>query len=186
VKSLRNLRDQPAAIPLLADDVLEFHAARLLLLMMVCGTKTRGTSLHRIDGLTKLAKLDFFVRYPKFFAKVLTPASQAQSARGVESSMVRHHYGPWDRRYYHVLAFLESRGLLTVTKEGNTTVLALTALGEKNATAMAAKSSFGELVDQMKCVKKALGNRTGSQLKDLVYKTFAKEVTERSMGEVIK
>ena len=56
MKSLRNFASQAAGLPLLADDVLEFHAARLLLLFRVCGTK------DRIDGLTKMAKLDFFVR----------------------------------------------------------------------------------------------------------------------------
>jgi hypothetical protein len=186
MKTFRNLRNQPAAIPLLADDVLEFHAARLILLLRVCGTKTRSTGLHRIDGLTKLAKLDFFVRYPQFLAKVISPVTRPEPVRRVESSMIRYHYGPWDQRYYHVLAFLESRGLLTVSKEGNAIVLTLTTLGETNAAAIAAKSSFGELVDQMKCVKKALGNQTGSQLKSLVYETFKNEVAERSRGEVIK
>ena len=186
MKSLRNLRGQPAAIPLLADDVLEFHAARLLLLLRVCGTKTRGTSLHRIDGLTKLAKLDFFVRYPQFLSKILSPAPEAQSPRGVESSMIRFHYGPWDRRYYHVLAFLKSRGLLTAAKERTTVVLSLTSLGETNADLIVAKAAFGQLVDHMRLVKKVLGERTGSQIKALVYNKFSKEVAERSIGEVIK
>ena len=31
-KSLKNLADRPAAAPLVADDILEFHAGRLLLL----------------------------------------------------------------------------------------------------------------------------------------------------------
>ena len=46
MKSLRNLAKHPAGIPVLADDVLEFHALRLLLLLKVCGTS------GRIDGLT--------------------------------------------------------------------------------------------------------------------------------------
>ena len=32
MKSLKNLADRPAAAPLVADDILEFHAGRLLLL----------------------------------------------------------------------------------------------------------------------------------------------------------
>jgi hypothetical protein len=64
MKSILNLHTHPAGMPLLADDVVEFHAGRLLLLLKFCGQ--RGY----IDGLTKLAKLDFFVRYPHFFDKM--------------------------------------------------------------------------------------------------------------------
>jgi hypothetical protein len=52
----------PVSLPLSADNIVEFHAARILLLISLCGTS------NRIDGLTKMAKLDFFVRYPNFFA----------------------------------------------------------------------------------------------------------------------
>lgn len=95
MKSLKNLARQPAALPLVADDVLEFHAARLLLLFRICGTK------DRISGLTKMAKLDFFVRYPQFFERLRAHIHNTAPvvSRSVESSMVRHHYGPWDKRY---------------------------------------------------------------------------------------
>ena len=122
MKSLANLLTQPAGQPIVADDVLELHAARLLLLIQNCGTKTRATGLHRVDGLTKLAKLDFLVRYPEFFEKLSKHLGQPATApsHDVESSMVRFHYGPWDERYYHILGFLESRNLLTVEKDGST------------------------------------------------------------------
>lgn len=64
MKSIANLGTSLAAHPVIADDLVELHAARLLLLFRVCGKK------DRIEGLTKLAKLDFFVRYPEFFAQV--------------------------------------------------------------------------------------------------------------------
>src|SRR5258708_7051132 len=116
MKSLKNLASQPAAIPLVADDILEFHAARLLLLLSLCSTK------DRIEGLTKLAKLDFFVRYPQFFERVNAHAKKVAPAtpRTIESSMVRHHYGPWDKRYYHILAYLEGKDLIEVQKSGST------------------------------------------------------------------
>ena len=64
MKSINNFGDQPRTKPLLADEILEFHAARLLLLLNVCG---KGGV---IDSLTKMAKLDFFVRYPSFFSEL--------------------------------------------------------------------------------------------------------------------
>jgi len=61
-KGSRSNISQPISLPLAADDILEFHAARLLLLLEICGTA------GRIDGLTKMAKLDFFKRYLDFLA----------------------------------------------------------------------------------------------------------------------
>jgi hypothetical protein len=84
VKTARLLSTTPAAQPVLADDVLEFHAARLLLLLRHCGIS------NRIDGLTKLAKLDFFVRYPQFFAAISAKLGKSTQPpkRDIESSMV--------------------------------------------------------------------------------------------------
>ena len=64
MKSLNRLGARSVSLPLSADDIVEFHAARLLLLLSVCGVA------GRIDGLTKMAKLDFFARYPDFFLKL--------------------------------------------------------------------------------------------------------------------
>ena len=44
MKSIANLGHQPAGDPLLADDILELHAARLLLLVSICGTKKKTTA----------------------------------------------------------------------------------------------------------------------------------------------
>lgn len=182
MNSVHNLHNHPTSLPLLADDVVEFHAARLLLLLKLCGVK------NEIEGLTKLAKLDFFVRYPQFFERVSEYLGEKVSASTytVESSMVRHHYGPWDKRYYHVLAYLESRGLLTITKEGaKTFTFTLTALGQEIATKLSKKSEFAQLNAHMKMVKKILGAKNGESLKRLIYKVFDDEVAQKKMGEVI-
>ena len=101
MKSVRRLSQIAAGNPLASDDLIEFHAARLLLLIALCGTKNAAEGTTRIEGLTKLAKLDFFVRYPDFFnrASQALNADERSATTVVESSMVRHHYGPWDQRY---------------------------------------------------------------------------------------
>ena len=182
MKSLKNINDVPAGLPLAADDLLEFHAARLLLLFKVCGVA------GRIDSLTKMAKLDFFVRYPQFFNEACKalglPAESAEAT--VESSMIRFHYGPWDDRYYHVLAFLEATGLLEVSKVKNAFTLKLTDKGQAAANQLVGEPSYASLVEQMKRVKKSLGSKSGSSLKKLIYTVFEKEVGQRPLGETIK
>jgi hypothetical protein len=182
MKSLKNINDTPAGLPLAADDLLEFHAARLLLLFKVCGIA------GRIDGLTKMAKLDFFVRYPQFFNEACNalglPVEAVEAT--VESSMIRFHYGPWDDRYYHVLAYLEATGLLEVAKVKNAFTLKLTDQGQIAANQLAGEPSYASLVEQMKRVKKSLGGKAGSSLKKLIYTVFEKEVGQRPFGETIE
>jgi hypothetical protein len=187
MKSLANLLQQPAGRPLLADDVLELHAARLLLLILLCGTKNQGTQTFRIDGLTKMAKLDFLVRYPEFFTRLAKYMGQTTKTplHTVESSMVRFHYGPWDERYYHILAFLESRGLLKVEKDKSTFKFSLTDQGADIARTVSHKESYALLAEHMRQVKKLVGGMRGTKLKELIYEVFGKEVVDRKMGESI-
>jgi hypothetical protein len=176
MKTLRRHASRPAARPLLADEVVEFHAGRLVLLLSICGQGTK------IKGLTKMAKLDFFVRYPDFFAVV-----RGQDGRGapVEAAMVRHHYGPWDKRYYHVLAFLEARGLISATRSGKAVHLSLTNEGKAAAQALANADAFSDLVSHMRTVAEAFSSKTGSELKNLIYATFGEDVSERPLGHII-
>jgi hypothetical protein len=182
MKSLQTLGSAPAGIPIAADDILEFHAARLLLLFHLCGTK------NRIEGLTKMAKLDFFVRYPDFFKRAtahLHNDQHSSQSTSVESSMVRHHYGPWDKRYYHVLAYLEGKELINVEKTRTAYSFELTNLGVQIATTLKKNHAFQGLAAQMKAVKKALGKKNGAVLKKLIYEVFEREVADRALGEVI-
>lgn len=180
MKSIRNLGETAASIPILADDILEFHAGRLLLLAKVCGTS------NRIDGLTKMAKLDFFVRYPLFFDMVCETSDAGRPVlRSVESAMVRFHYGPWDTRYYHVLAYMKAKGLITVSQHGKQLRISLTELGDKTAGALMDVAEFHDLILHMGNVKKVLGSKSGSALKKMIYTLFDKEVAQRPLGEVI-
>lgn len=169
-------------MPLLADDITEFHAARLLLLLGICGIS------GRIVGLTKLAKLDFFVRYPEFFDKAAAATNESirSAAKIVESSMVRYHYGPWDKRYYEILAYLRSRGLIQITQEKNTYVFKLTSLGNEKVKLLKKQLAYKTLCEQMLRVKKAFGQKAGSTLKNMIYKIFQEEVTKRTLDEVIE
>ena len=189
MRSLNRIAGRSIALPLSADDIIEFHLARLLLLIKFCGTA------GRIDGLTKMAKLDFFARYPDFFsvAKASVAKEQGEKQRlspsathSVESAMVRHHYGPWDKRYYQVLSVLEAKGLIVVIKEGKSYRITLTDLGDERARALSSKRSFGELVERMKDIKKTFGSMKGNRLKQLIYELFDAEVGQRARGEVIE
>lgn len=182
MKSLRQIYCMPEALPLIADDITELHAARLLLLFKICGQS------GRIEGLTKLAKLDFFVRYPAFFARAAKVLKKTVSIRTtqIDSEMVRHHYGPWDKRYYSVLPFLESHKLIKVSKEGSTFIFSLTEEGQTAAKTLGKRPEFSMQTEHMKEVKRLFGHWKGGTLKDLVYEVFDEEVGQKLLGEVIQ
>lgn len=182
MRSARLLDSYPAGLPLTADQITEFHAARILLLIHVCGTK------NRIVGLTKLAKLDFFVRYPEFLQQAATYMNsqiELTEVADTESRMIRYHYGPWDPRYYQVLAFLEARELLDVQKEKNAFVFCLSPAGVARAKHLAREPAFSILYTHMKTAKKIMGSKSGNAIKNIVYEIFRKEVANLPLGEVI-
>jgi hypothetical protein len=84
---------------------LDVHIGRVLLLIRAFSGGRRG----RLEGLSKLARLDFLLRYPVYLERVLDGRGQSLSfalwptgaeRRAVESTMVRHKFGPFDARYY--------------------------------------------------------------------------------------
>ena len=188
MESLKSIDLLPTARTLTADDLIEFHASRLLLLVMLCGVQSRAEGTYRIEGLTKLAKLDFFVRYPEFFQRAAAHfnAPIAPTAAPPESKMIRFHYGPWDKRYYQVLPYLEARNLLTVSKVGNAYNFSLTGKGVAIGKQLSADPSFLALASRIRDVKRVLGARSGSSLKDLVYYLFEEEVGAKELNTTIQ
>ncbi len=190
MRSIKSLQYIPAGIIISSDDIIEFHASRILLLISICGTKDRDTGLTRIDGLTKLAKLDFFIRYPTFLERAASSMRKEISCitKTLESKMIRYHYGPWDERYYQVIPYLEARGLLRIIKYSkyNQYRFYLTEEGDKIANSFTTSPEFQPLIEIIKNTKTVLGNMTGSKLKQLVYKLFIEEVKDKKIGEAIE
>ena len=161
------------------DESMDFHAARLLILLFRCGQGSRNS----IEGRTKLAKLDFFIRYPVFLERarnelrsrgVRMPDWHASGAE-IEAPMIRYRYGPWDPRYRQFLAFLEARQLIRITVSRPERV-SLTATGRRLAIKISERRSFDPIVDRCDAMVGNLDQLSGTQLKDLIYEIFPTEV----------
>jgi hypothetical protein len=189
MKATASLDRYPIGRPLTADQITEFHVARLLLLIYLCGTKDKASGRFKLDGLTKLAKLDFFVRYPDFFQRAMKHLGlKIGTGRSipVESPMVRHHYGPWDARYYQLLGYMESRELITVERYNKSFVFVLTEAGRDVAKRLSDEASYNDLCSRMKDVKEGLKGKSGDWLKKLVYALFDAEIANLPLGQVIE
>jgi hypothetical protein len=164
------------------------HIARLLLLMAAhAGDKNRP-----MEGLTKLAKLDFLLRYPNCLERALRSAGKDPTEAGIadferttiESKMVRFRYGSWDHRYRRWVALMVAHGLVAVDVKGKTVRLWPKHEGLALATALADQESLEDLANRAKLVTKSFGNRSGTDLKNFMYVTFP-ELTDMKWGEEI-
>jgi hypothetical protein len=177
VESLADLEQRP-----------ELHEGRLLLLISVF---SRGPS-HAVEGLTKLAKLDFLLRYPVLLERALVARNRSAASLGiteheresVESKMVRYRYGPWDHRYRSFLNVLAAKGLVDVHVHGRTTMIGVTQQGESFAERLRAAEAFADIARRAEQLRGALDIR-GSALVKFVYSTFP-EIASLRMNEAIE
>lgn len=148
---------------------LNYHEARLLILLKAFE--------GGIVGLTKLAKLDFLLRYPTMLERVLRsrnqwidPAIAATSSErhAVESPMIRYKYGPWDDRYYPVLGALIAKGLLETRKSTRAINFFLTEQGKSVASELSSTEEWGQVEARASELKRSF-NINGTQLKQLIY-----------------
>jgi hypothetical protein len=153
-------------------ETTDYHIARLLILLLAFSP--RGGTL---DGLTKLAKLDFLVRYPVFLERLMDarhltwPAGLAPDQperRAVESHMIRYKYGPWDDRYYVLLGGLVGRGLAEMVPAKGIISLRLTPEGRTLAEAIGVTAQWQVLAARSAFLKRHF-DWTGNRLKEMIY-----------------
>ncbi len=179
------------------EDNDDLHLARLLILLGAFAGKNKSGT---IEGLTKLAKLDFLLRYPVYLERALEARKKARPAESiepkeeaavkdherhsVESAMVRFKFGPWDHRYRRFLNLLIAHGLATVTLEGRTYHIGLTDAGSTKAIELSLLAENIDLADRTRVIKRHF-NIGGTNLKDFIYDTFP-EVVSLRLGEEIR
>jgi hypothetical protein len=166
----------------------EIHLARILVLIKAYSGDENGPPVR---GITKLVKLDFFLRYPVYLEKALKAINSKDTIQmlsyeqnNIESSMIRYHYGPWDHRYRRWINLLMSKGLIGVRMEKTTVVIQLTQEGNAKATQLLQESCFKQISDRSILLKTNFGKYTAMKLKEFVYTTFP-EIRGKKLGEVI-
>lgn len=181
-------------LALLRED-LAYHQARVLLLVTAV-SRTKGNA-GKLDGLTKLAKLDFLLRYPALAPEVLDrldiddprlhlAAGDVAAPTEVEAPMTRYKYGPWDDRYYAVLGALIGRRLVryTTARKGSVAV-APTADGRRLAAQLAGSDQWADIADRGVAIAEASAGVAGNALKDLIYQRLA-GLMDRPHRQVIR
>ena len=170
------------------DAAPDLHAARILVLL---ATFAGEEGVDAVEGLTKLAKLDFLLRYPVMLNRALIAKGRSTNAveleeherLSVESEMVRYRFGPWDHRYRQFLNILVGKGLSTISVEGRTVVITPTDEGRRIAAELATDPNFEAYARRSKLLKRHF-DLTSTNLMRFIYDTFPEVVSLRS-NEVI-
>lgn len=170
-----------------ARDPFEYHVARVLILVSAFSTGTKG----RLDGLTKLAKLDFLLRYPSYLERVLddrgrplAPALRPSPEERIalESAMIRYKYGPWDSRYYPVVGRLIGQGLVDPVQGRGSVALRITDSGLKAVEAFS-DTGWEVVIGRARALKRGL-DLSGTNLQKLIYRSFP-EALDRPLRATI-
>lgn len=174
-----------------AENADSLHLARLVVLLR-SADKRGKTQGKPVEGITKLAKLDFLLRYPLYLERALLslgkpPESAAVLPRErttVETKMIRFRYGPWDSRYRRWLSLLSARGLISLSMSGRKIEIGLTDAGRALADDLAERPAFQDLAARGTVIMKAVGAMPATKLKDFVYQ-IVPEITGMKWGEEI-
>lgn len=183
--SLRLLR--AAAATENADDL---HLSRLLVLLSAAGGRKRTKT---VEGITKLAKLDFLLRYPTCLERALRAIQdrperaqvQSHERTSIESKMIRFRYGPWDGRYRRWIALLVAKGLAVTYVQGTTVHVGLSERGVTIADQLRDLPEFSDIDARSRVIVSAFGTYSATRIKDFVYRTFPEIVTMK-WGEDIE
>lgn len=165
----------------------DIHLARILVLL---GSFQREDEAALV-GITKLAKLDFLLRYPSCFERAMLARNVSPKNlriadfehATIESSMVRYRYGPWDHRYRRFLNILAARSLVTLTVEGRTILIDLTHGGIAIAKKLSDSEEFEDVHYRAGMLRKHL-DLGATRLMEFIYEEFP-ELNDMQLNEEI-
>lgn len=169
-----------------ADDAL--HLGRIIVLIDAFSGKNGN---QEIVGLTKLAKLDFLLRYPAYLERALRARGADEAAskvqeyerNSVEAKMVRFRFGPWDHRYRRFLNTLAAKDLITVSDARRTVLIGQTEQGREAARRLLKREEFAVLRLRATLLKRYL-DLSATSLMEFIYDTFP-EISTMRLGETI-
>ena len=162
----------------------ELHEGRLLLLLAAFSQEGDADG---IAGLTKLAKLDFLLRYPVLLERALTAKGRSTRAvelqeyekASVESRMVRYRFGPWDHRYRRFLNLLSAKDLIRIETDSRPVQIALTDRGKEVAARLVQDDAFKDVARRAAALKTHFDVQ-GTHLMRFIYNTFPEIVSLKS------
>lgn len=143
-----------------------------------------------LEGRTKLAKLDFLLRYPSYLTRALQIrkpdlriGSLSEEKPDLEGSMVRYRYGPWDPSYFALLGRLIGKGLVEPVPFARGIGYRVSDRGRAIAGELAREPAWEDTAARVALLSRHF-NLSGTSLMKFVYEHFP-EVTQASWGDTL-
>lgn len=157
--------------------------ARLLLLINAFSGPNKS-----LEGRTKLAKLDFLLRYPSYLRHALTIRVPNRTVNlplmeddTIENRMVRFRYGPWDPAYFALLGQLIGHDLVVPIPVSNGIGYRTTDRGQELARQLSQTEAWEPVAESARLLRRHF-DLSGSNLKQFIYVNFP-EITQAKWGE---
>ncbi len=162
------------------------HLTRLLILLAEFSKNNES-----IDGLSKLAKLDFLLRYPTILERALEAKKKSTKKLAiknhericVESVMIRYQFGPWDNRYRTFLNILIGKGIAALTIDNKKVLIQCTTLGMETASIFSDNEDFLDYFARAELIRKNF-NLTGDNLTKFIYEIFPEVLTLQQNAQI--
>lgn len=155
-------------------------------LLLLISAFSRGNRV--LEGRTKLAKLDFLLRYPHYLKRALEIRKPGggdlvdlKGTLDIEGSMVRYRYGPWDPSYYALLGRLIGKGLVQQVPYSRGLGYKATNAGYTAANKIGSEPAWQMVNDRLIVIYKHF-NLAGTSLMKFIYQNFP-EVTQATWGD---
>jgi len=141
---------------------LNTQLARLMILIYhLCGVKNN----KKIDGVNKLAKLDFLLKSPTYLKKGLGKLNTKTTVKissaenwSIENKMNLYTYVPWDENYRKFLNVIISRGLVSISFEKDDYFIQITTKGIQLTEELNGNRHFKEFVNRSKVISTHFGS----------------------------
>ncbi|MCP4179175.1 MAG: hypothetical protein GY756_15555 [bacterium] len=169
-----------------AEKSSNYHIIRLLILL---SSLKDGKS---IAGLTKLAKLDFLLRYPNCLERALNKINYQKNIQisqieknTIETTMIKYNYGPWDKRYRFWISIMQAKDLISVFTKGKTVYISINDNGRKLVSDLYKKPVFATYFERSNVIIKKFNSLSSKKMLELIYDVFPELSTMRSGEEII-
>ncbi|MEG4202832.1 hypothetical protein QUA20_02725 [Microcoleus sp. Pol7_A1] len=161
----------------------ELHLGRILILLKTFAGQKQNIA---IDGLDKLAELDFFLRYPVYLERALpargTSSNKADikdyERQSIEANTAYYSYKPWSVEYRRFISLLVAKDLVSLEFEKNIIKVTLSRKGIEVANSLSKKESY-YIIEKRASILKQNFNLSSRNLITFMYENFPETQTFR-------
>lgn len=172
------------------------NIVRMLILLDTFAGKNK---IGKIQGITKLAILDFLLRYPAALDKVLEKQEcegnkvinkkrvilQSYEVNSIDARMMKFNFAPWDFKYRRIVSILKAKDLIQIDTEGKKIVLGISTKGIDVSRKFNDLKNYEYMFVRCRIIKTVFGNWSQKRLIDMIYLTFPEILRVKAEMDVI-